>query len=132
MKKVSFDFDSTLSRQDVQEYAKSLVDAGHEVWIVTSRYDNTTIASSNRHLWMIEWNDRLFEVADKCGIKRDNIIFTCMISKVEFLRNEGFLFHLDDDDVELEEIAQSSDPCVPIQVFDANWKDTCENILNKS
>ena len=38
--KVSFDFDGTLSRKDVQEYAKSLVNSGLEVWIVTSRFDD--------------------------------------------------------------------------------------------
>ena len=37
MKKVSFDFDGTLSRLDVQKYAKSLIEQGFEVWIVTSR-----------------------------------------------------------------------------------------------
>ena len=38
--KVSFDFDSTLSRKDVQSFAKELVDRGLEVWIVTSRFDD--------------------------------------------------------------------------------------------
>ena len=38
--KVSFDFDGTLSRKDVQKLAKELVSEGHEVWIVTSRFSD--------------------------------------------------------------------------------------------
>ena len=38
--KVSFDFDGTLSRKDVQNFAKSLVNTGYDVWIVTSRFDD--------------------------------------------------------------------------------------------
>ena len=33
--KVSFDFDSTLDRKDVQRFAKQLIDDGYEVWIKT-------------------------------------------------------------------------------------------------
>lgn len=36
---VTFDFDSTLSRQDVQDYATSLIKKGFDVWVLTSRYD---------------------------------------------------------------------------------------------
>jgi restriction endonuclease Mrr len=38
--KISFDFDSTLDREDVQEFAKELVEKGHDVWITTSRFSN--------------------------------------------------------------------------------------------
>ena len=36
---VTFDFDGTLSRNDVQEYALELMSKGVDVWVVTSRYD---------------------------------------------------------------------------------------------
>jgi len=49
MRKVSFDFDSTLSRKDVQDFAKKLVSEGYEVWIVTSRFDDETGMSKNWH-----------------------------------------------------------------------------------
>lgn len=35
--KVSFDFDDTLSKPKVQEYAKELINRGIEVYIVTAR-----------------------------------------------------------------------------------------------
>lgn len=37
--KISFDFDATLSRQVVQDIAKSLIQKGHDVYITTSRFD---------------------------------------------------------------------------------------------
>jgi len=37
---VTFDFDATLSRPDVQEYAKELIEKGIDVWVVTARYDD--------------------------------------------------------------------------------------------
>ena len=78
--KVSFDFDSTLSRKDVQEFAKELVNKGIEVWIVTSRFDDETAMQKNWH-WIKGQNQRLFDVAEECGIRRENIKFTCMESK---------------------------------------------------
>ena len=36
---VTFDFDGTLSRKDVQEYAIELMKKGIDVWVLTTRYD---------------------------------------------------------------------------------------------
>ncbi len=129
--KVSFDFDSTLSRKDVQEFAKQLVDEGHEVWIVTSRFDDESAMSKNWH-WIKGQNKRLFDVADECGIKHENIKFTCMESKSIFLKDKGFIFHLDDDDIELMDILESKDSCRPIHVDHFEWKETCKSILKNN
>ena len=129
--KVSFDFDSTLSRKDVQDFAKELVNNGHEVWIVTSRFDDESAMSKNWH-WIKGQNQKLFDVAEECGIKRQNIHFTCMESKSIFLKDKGFVFHLDDDDIELMEILESGDSCRAIHVGHFEWKETCKNILQKN
>ena len=133
--KVSFDFDSTLSRKDVQEFAKELVNEGHEVWIVTSRFDDETAMIKNWH-WIKGQNQKLFDIADKCGIKRNNIKFTCMESKSYFLEGKEFVFHLDDDDIELMDILESNkftdDECFPVNVEHSEWKENCRNILNKN
>ena len=84
--KVSFDFDHTLSRKDVQVFAKQLVDDGHEVWIVTSRFSDEAAKEKKWH-WIEGQNQRLFDVAEYCGIKRENIKFTCMESKSVFLKD---------------------------------------------
>ena len=129
--KVSFDFDSTLSRKDVQEFAKELVNEGHEVWIVTSRFDDESAMKKNWH-WIKGQNQKLFDVAEDCGIKKENIHFTCMGSKSIFIKNKGFVFHLDDDDFELMDIFESKDKCRAIHVNHFEWKETCKNILQKN
>jgi hypothetical protein len=129
--KVSFDFDHTLSRKDVQVFAKQLVDDGHEVWIVTSRFSDEAAKEKNWH-WIEGQNQKLFDVAEECGIKKENIQFTCMESKSVFLKDKGFIFHLDDDDIELMDIFESKNSCRAIHVDHFEWKETCQDILKKS
>jgi hypothetical protein len=133
--KVSFDFDSTLSRKDVQKLAKDLVNEGYEVWIVTSRFSDEAAKNKNWH-WIEGQNQKLFDVAEDCGIKKENIHFTCMESKSIFLKDKGFLFHLDDDDIELMDILESNRSnevkCFPVNVEHFEWKETCKEILRKN
>lgn len=122
MKKVSFDFDSTLSRRDVQEYAKSLILIGVDVWICTSRLEPSKAPNK-------EWNDDLFMVANNIGIKRGNIIFCNYENKSIFLKDKGFLFHIDDDNVELSFIKTDTD-VTPIYLFgNKNWREDCNNAI---
>jgi len=129
--KVSFDFDSTLSRKDVQEFAKELVNDGYEVWIVTSRFDDESAMKKNWH-WIKGQNQKLFDVAEDCGIRLENIHFTCMESKSIFLKDKGFIFHLDDDDIELMDILETKDVCRPVHVDHFEWKETCKETLRKN
>ena len=128
--KVSFDFDDTLTKHEVRVYASYLVDEGHEVWIVTSRYD---LENLDRR-----WRDKktgkpwvhqdLFEVADACGIKKEHIHFTNRVKKCKFLEDNGFLFHVDDDDLELIEIMKSNIvKTINVEYFD--WEYECNQIL---
>lgn len=127
--KVSFDFDSTLSRKDVQLFAKELVDKGIDVWIVTSRCA-TEPALKKGWYWVEKQNQELYDVAEQVGIPRDKIVFTEHIDKIVFLKDKNFLFHLDDDSYELILIMESKDKCKPINVEHFDWKMDCENILN--
>ena len=133
--KVSFDFDHTLSRKDVQSFAKELVSEGHEVWLVTSRFSDEAAKEKKWH-WIEGQNQKLFDVAEDCGIKKENIHFTCMESKSIFLKDKGFIFHLDDDDIELMDIFESNkfdqSKCFPVHVEHFEWKETCRNILKKN
>ena len=88
--KVSFDFDSTLSRDDVQEYAKSLVEKGYEVWIVTSRCDTDSALAKGWH-WVKRQNQQLYDIAEECGIKIENIKFTEFTDKIIFLKDKNFI-----------------------------------------
>ena len=133
--KVSFDYDGTLSRKDVQKLAKDLVNEGYEVWIVTSRFSDEAAKNKNWH-WIEGQNQKLFDVAEDCGIKKENIHFTCMESKSIFLKDKGFIFHLDDDDIELMDILESNRStevkCFPVNVEHFEWKETCKEILRKN
>jgi hypothetical protein len=129
MKKVSFDFDSTLSREDVQEFASELIKV-FDVWVVTARFSNE-IAEERNWPWIIKNNQELYEICDKLNIPRQNIVFTSMIDKIDFLKDKGFLFHLDDDELELEFIRESGDSCQGIWVELKDWKEKCEKICMK-
>ena len=121
--KVSFDFDNTLTRISVQKYAKELVERGLEVWIVTSRMGFGKEPNPT-------WNDDLFEVAKYVGIKRENIHFCCMANKSEFLKDKGFVFHIDDDNIELSFIKTDTD-VKPIYLFgNKYWRNDCEVALS--
>ena len=119
--KVSFDFDLTLSLKSVQKYAKELLDRGVEVWIITSRKDNKSALSET-------YNDDLFKVADEVGISRDNIIFTCYKNKSDFL-DDSFLWHLDDDVIELSFVKTDTN-VYPVCIYNnQNWREDCENFF---
>jgi len=128
--KVSFDFDSTLDRNDVQQFAKELIADEHEVWIITSRHSDES-AKSKSWWWVLNQNKNLFDVANKCGIREEHIHFTNGVDKVNFIKGKGFAFHLDDDIDELILILDNSDPCVPLHVDHFEWKENCLEVLNK-
>ena len=122
MKKVSFDFDGTLTNPKIKNYAKSLVGAGIECWIVTSRMGFGKEPSPT-------WNDDLFEVAREIGIPKEHIHFCCMDNKANFLNGKGFLFHIDDDTIELSFVKTDSD-CKPISCYhNPGYLSECNNAL---
>ena len=112
--RLSFDFDGSIERESLQKYAEELVQRGHEVWIVTRRYsdiNNYTKEFCKQYgiTNLIHEHKHLFTVAAKCGIKPENIHFMDMVEKYHFFqRNEGFLWHLDDDYIECREINQNT------------------------
>ena len=125
--KMSFDFDDTLDRFDVQAFANSLVNKGHDVWIVTSRY-NTEGALINGWPWIEGQNEVVYKVAEDVGIKRENIVFTNYKDKIDYLAGKGFVFHLDDSADELMKIYESDDPCYPMNVDWMAWR---EDLIKK-
>lgn len=119
MKKISFDFDGTLTHKEVQEYAKSLINIGIDVWIVTKRYKNSD-------------NSDLFELANYIGIKKENIVFTNGDWKCMYFKDHSdFEIHLDDD---WQENLASKDECVCYFVQytqrHSSWKKTINYLIN--
>lgn len=98
--KASFDFDGTLSDILVQRIVPLVQRAGFDVYIVTSRYDTQTAIEKFGGKRFS--NDPLFQVAKSLDIPKQNIIFTNMKDKADFFKkNSGFIFHLDDDEIEV-------------------------------
>jgi len=130
---VSFDFDSTLSKQHVQDYAFSLINKGIEIWILTSRFQNPLDYTWNKN---INIHDDLFKVTEKLNIPKERIIFTNMIGKWEYLeqphkfeiKNFNPIFHLDDDYIELNQINKYT-KVKAISVINSNYKKKCNKII---
>lgn len=131
--KVSFDFDGTLERESVQRYAKELIDRGHEVWIVTSRFgsDDKYKSYFMTTISVDLTNKDLFEVADRLGIPVERIHFTNMDDKWPFMKYyHEFLWHLDDDWIENRNILKNT-KIKAINSIGTNWKSKCEKIIKK-
>lgn len=123
--KVSFDFDGTLEFQDVQNYAKELIDLGYEVWVVTTRWDE-----NHKHKYPLNATlDDLWEVVDRIGIPRHRVRFTCMEWKYTYLKGTSFVWHLDDNDAEFK-YAKKNECTIPMVLVDMNgWQDKCNQLI---
>jgi len=120
MNKISFDFDDTLSRKEIQNYAKELSERGYEIWICTTRY--TPEETGNQQ--------DILEVAQALNIPRERMIFTEWRDKYPYL--EGFILHLDDDFEELDMLNKNT-KVIGISTWGTNnWKKKCEKVLKST
>lgn len=125
--KVSFDFDSTLSKQSVQNYASELFRRGIEVHIVTSRFKEPGIADIDGL-----YNYDLFTIAIRCMIPYGRIHFTNGEYKSEFFKDHPeFVFHLDDDYMELKSIQRNTKVKAISCSGTPNWVHKCNTIVEK-
>jgi hypothetical protein len=88
MSKISFDFDGTLSEDNIQKIAKQKIEDGDDVYIITKRPEN----------------DYVKDVAKKIGIKESNVIFTNHEPKWSFIKDLGIDIHYDNVEDEAKEI----------------------------
>lgn len=125
MKKVSFDFDDTLEFQTVQNYAKELIEKGIEVHIVTTRWEDPS-----KYTFKVT-HDYLFEVAETLGIPKENIHFTNMNWKWSFfINNPDFIWHLDDNDEEINLFHKHDVKTKCISSLSGNYEYDCNELLN--
>ena len=131
-KSISFDFDATLSLVGIQDYAESLIKRGYDLWVVTSRLPNGADPRYKiRDMWIEIDNSDLFEVTDRLGINRDQIIFTSFEKKSKIINKLRipFIFHLDDDGVELNYINRETRTKGVSCFGTTGWKQKCEKLL---
>jgi len=122
--KISFDFDSTLSRQDVQDFCFSLIRKGYDIYITTSRYERPDLQWNRPDMN----NDDLFKISDKLKIDRNNIRFTNFEDKFNYLGD--FHFHFDDCWRELNMINKNTH-CTGLSVISSNYKQKFKRINDK-
>lgn len=131
MIKLSFDFDDTLARIDVQAFALLLQEHHPKVeqWIVTSRMsDEAKSAGLSNGLKINGSNKDLFNVARAINIPRERIVFTELQWKYTFFKNKDFFIHIDDYDEELR-LIRSSTKTFAIDVTLDGWKDKVINLI---
>lgn len=133
--KLSFDFDGTLSRQIIQNYAKELVQEGFEIHIVTRRYDSidkyTEEFNKQYGIVNIELEHQyLYDVAKELNISKDKIHFMNMDDKYKFFKdNPDFLWHLDDDWIEINDINKHSKVIGISCTGNNTWKKKCNELI---
>jgi len=120
--KVSFDFDDTLDKEEVQQFAIELIDIGIDVWICTNRFPESEMIP--------RWNDDIYEIVDSIGISRSNIIFAQMSDKFVYLEDSNIIWHLDNSKPEIKAINKNSD-VIGIHLYDPKWKSKCLKLLKK-
>jgi hypothetical protein len=129
MRRVSFDFDSTLDMRVVQDYAFELIERGYEIWICTARFDN---AEAFKRWGNKDWNADLFAVAKSLKIPDERIIFCNMALKSDVIDEDNeFLWHLDDCTVEVNNLNLDGHIPAILRAKDSYWKTQCNAILNK-
>jgi hypothetical protein len=129
--KVSFDFDGTLQREDVQEYAKELMSRGIDVWVTTTRYDE---ANKDKYYRGVD-TAPFWKVIKDLNIPHEKVHFTNMEWKCTYLPGQEFLWHLDDNYEELLVATTTlvDQDAMPYMIFvdEINWKEQCEGLIKK-
>lgn len=121
--KISFDFDGTLEFPEVQNFAKEMIHKGHDVHIVTTRWDD-----EHRKDMKIEPNTKVWKVAEEVGIPRSKVHFTNMEWKADFLNEKGFHVHLDDNSHELRLLRETN--CQGVFVNEHNWQKNFRDMID--
>lgn len=131
--KVSFDFDNTLERPEVQRYAKKLIDKGIEVHITTTRWDEENIHKYTLSGFMTEsiHND-LYTVMEDLGIPKDRLKFTNMQYKAIYLKDTDFLWHLDDNPTEIELMIENKCRVSGVCYSLPGWKEITDLLIKRN
>jgi uncharacterized HAD superfamily protein len=93
-KRISFDFDGVLSTAAGRKLAESKKGPDVELWIVTAR--------------PVDWNDRVFAVADELKIPHTRIIFTGGRDKWSFIERYNIAVHYDNNPEQIAKIKEKT------------------------
>lgn len=94
--KISFDFDGCLSESFVQLIAKSLIDTGNDVYVLTSRFNDNIFDNDNNFIGYRGVNIDIRDICKRIGIKEENILYTDGAEKYIMYEEHCFDIHFDD------------------------------------
>jgi hypothetical protein len=124
--KISFDFDNTLEFLTVQDFAKRLISEGHDVCILTTRYEDPTKYPRDVTEEFAYFN----KVAKDLGIKETN--FTNFQWKHTVIDSLGIDIHIDDN--LYEEVSAINiyckARCVHYRYGEDDWQNEVRNLIS--
>jgi len=129
---LSFDFDGTIELPSIKEYARELIIKGYDVWITTTRFGDDALYKAEYHTThhVDETNFELFDLIKDIGLPLEKVHFTNMDNKWPYLKENNFVWHIDDDWTENKMILKNCSPTKAISSFGSpNWKQKCERII---
>ena len=100
--KVSFDFDGCLSEDYIRSLAKSLVDSGNDVWVITAR--DIFFGGMDKETYLKAFNRDIVQVCKELDIDLSKVIITGGCLKTDYYISCKFDLHFDDDWEEVLEI----------------------------
>jgi len=154
MKRISFDYDGTLTRPRIRAYAKLCKRLGYDIHILTSRQNDIT---SPDYLYdalghdffcyrgILYCNDEVFALAEELGISEENIHFNpggfessgrwkSTFFRTEHEEGRKYILHLDDDPEVIQRLNKDKYQCwhevTAVSCFKtAPWVDKCNILL---
>lgn len=112
LSKVSFDFDGTLSQEKIQDIAKEKLSNGDDVYIITKRSESQNV----------------LDLAEKIGIKKENVIFTNHEPKWTFIKDLGIDTHYDNVSDEVDEISEKTNAQVIKVPSNVNYSEVIDDL----
>jgi hypothetical protein len=100
--KISFDFDGCLSEDYIQLLAKSLIQSGNDVWVITAR--EIFFNKFDKETYLKIFNRDVLSVCKDIGIDSSKVIITGGSLKFDYYISCKFDLHFDDDWREVLEI----------------------------
>ncbi len=127
-KKISFDFDGTLSdefdktlnlqKKEIQNVFKQLKEMGNDIYIITKRHSpkNGSMGKVNEHI-------EVLQLASEMGLPGKNVVFTDRQLKAETLIKMGINIHFENSDFELQYLNTFNHNVEVIMITDPYWRD---------
>lgn len=125
--KISFDFDDTLTHEEVQKCAVELRKQGHEIYILTARFNDKYDEDGQPIGWGKDWNDDLKELASILEIPRDRWLFAGIGSKSHLAKIHHIELHLDDSRDHVNDVGTV---CKSVLFNQYNWQDSLKRFIS--